>query len=370
MGSWTNLILKTAAGVEERLDRWRYKRRARRRDGAVIVPYRGFGTSNEIFLKGRVLEEKQLAPASDTRRVFHNLRAMYRRFESDEVPFARIAAAVHEHRIEVVADDEGYFDIRMPIVRQSDSGASDHRWLPVELSLLEPRTDADALHQTTGSALVPHAQASFGVISDIDDTILITNATQRLQMLRTTLFGNARTRLPFPGVSELYRALHRGADDAPNPIFYLSSSPWNLYDFLTEFMEIHQLPRGPLLLRDIGIDRTKFLKSSHESHKLAQIQHLMMTFPDLPFILIGDSGQHDPEIYRMAVEHFPERVPAVYIRDVSGSRRDDEVRALARAVRHCGGEMIVARDSRAIAEHAAKKGFVDPVAARHLLDAR
>ncbi len=367
MSFLTELIFRAGAGLEERLDRWRYALRSgSRRRRAVIVPYRGFGTSEEIFLKGRVLEEKPIPPASDEHRIWHNLRAMYLRFESDEVPFAKVAASIDERCIEVVADDEGYFDIRLPV--DADSTTAEHQWHPVLLSLLEPAADTDALPGTTGTALIPDRDASFGVISDIDDTILITDAAQRLRMLRTTLFGNARTRLPFQGVVELYRALHRGTGAALNPLFYLSSSPWNLYDFLTEFMEIHGLPRGPLFLRDLGIDRTKFLKTSHESHKLSQIMRLMRIYPAIPFILIGDSGQHDPEIYRMAVENFPGRVPAVYIRDVTMRRRAEEVRVLARAVRDHGGEMILVKDSRAVAEHAAQRGFIDPTTADSITD--
>ncbi|MBT8402107.1 MAG: DUF2183 domain-containing protein [Rhodothermia bacterium] len=364
----TDTIFRAGAALEERVDRWRYARHRRsRKRRAVIVPYRGFGTSDEIYLKGRVLDEKRIPPASDEHRLWHNLRAMYRRFESDEVPYARIAAFVEGHRVEVEADDEGYFDLRIPVGQDGNIVRSDHAWYPVNLSLVDPAPATDA-PPTTAAALIPHPDASFGVITDVDDTILITNAARRLQMLRTTLFGNARTRLPFPGVADLYRALHQGTGEAPNPVFYLSSSPWNLYDFLAEFMDIHQLPKGPLFLRDLGIDRTKFFKTSHESHKLAQIRRLMMTFPNLPFILIGDSGQHDPEIYRMAVEHFPGRIPAVYIRDVTTRGRDQEVRDLARSVRDYGGDMVLARDSGAVAEHAAQHGFVDPKTAENLIE--
>jgi phosphatidate phosphatase APP1 len=165
--------------------------------------------------------------------------------------------------------------------------------------------------------------------------------------------------LPFEGVAAFYRALHRGLEGRPrNPVFYVSSSPWNLYDLLVDFLTLKGLPKGPLLLRDLGLDRQKFIKSGHGTHKIAQVDRLFEMYPDLPFILIGDSGQHDPEIYKQVVERDPDRVLAIYIRDVSTPRRAREVQALATDVEAAGVPMQLVPDTEAAAEHAVAKEFI------------
>jgi phosphatidate phosphatase APP1 len=196
------------------------------------------------------------------------------------------------------------------------------------------------------------------VISDVDDTVVETGVTNRLAMARTVFLRNAYTRLPFAGVAAFYDALHRGGR---NPVFFVSSSPWNLYDLLAEFMELHGIPRGPLLLRDFGLDRGKLLKTSNREHKLAQIKPLFDTYPGLPFVLIGDSGEHDPEIYREVVQLYPGRVRAIYIRDVTAeAARDEQVRALGRELAETGADLLLVPDTEAAAVHAAERGWIRP----------
>src|SRR5690606_25328263 len=158
-----------------------------------------------------------------------------------------------------------------------------------------PIATDDAPVVATGRALVPPATARFGVISDIDDTVLWTNARNRLRMIAMLMRTNAHTRKPFKGVSAFYRALRDGASgDEGNPIFYVSSSPWNLYVPLVDFLDAQGVPHGPLLLKDYG-DHTLFAANEHGTHKSAAIERIFATYPRLSFVLIGDSGEQDPE---------------------------------------------------------------------------
>ena len=231
-------------------------------------------------------------------------------------------------------------------------------WHTVDMSYTN---DHGTSVETTAKFLVPPATAHWGIISDIDDTVLRTNSSNLLRMARLTFFNNAHTRLPFKGVAAFYRALHRGTSQSShNPLFYVSSSPWNLYDLLEDFFELHQIPMGPFFLRDFGIDETKFIKSGHGDHKLAQIEKIMTTYPDMEFILIGDSGEKDPEIFSQVVHDFKGRVKCIYIRDVTQTKRDEAIQKLATEVASAGIEMILIEDSEAAAKHAAEKGFIDP----------
>jgi phosphatidate phosphatase APP1 len=228
--------------------------------------------------------------------------------------------------------------------------------------LLSPKTGAENV-STTGLALVPPTTARFGIISDIDDTIIVSHARNLLKVAYTTFLSNARGRVAFPGVGAFYRALQRGTTDAEfNPIFYVSSGPWNLYDLLIDFMQLNQIPVGPIMLQDYGLEEKQLFSASHRDHKLAQIRKLLETYPDLPFILIGDSGQHDPEIYRKVLEEVPARIKAIYIRDVTPDTRDSEVHKLAEEARAHGGELILVQNSLEAAMHAVEKGFISATA--------
>jgi phosphatidate phosphatase APP1 len=171
------------------------------------------------------------------------------------------------------------------------------------------------------------------------------------------LLENALTRLPFPGVAAFYRALERGATGADaNPIFYVSSSPWNLYDVIDGFLEAQRIPTGPLLLRDWDFGR---LTNRHAGHKGTAIREIFDTYPELPFVLVGDSGQEDPEIYTRLVREHPGRVKAVYIRNVTPNvERTERIQALAREVAAAGSTLVLADDTLTVAKHAAMHGWI------------
>jgi phosphatidate phosphatase APP1 len=137
-------------------------------------------------------------------------------------------------------------------------------------------------------------------------------------------------------------------------VFYVSNSPWNLYDLLEDFLDVHGIPRGPLLLRDWSPRTT--LKAG-EAHKLAAIQQLLDAYPGLPVVLIGDSGERDPEIYRQVVLRHPGRVLAVYVRDVAPERHAD-VRAIAAELAAHGVELVFSPDTEAARRHALDHGLI------------
>ncbi len=346
-----------AHAAEVRFDRFRFglKRRLGLLDPFEVLPYRGYGTSRELFLRGRVLEVSGITGSGQADTVVQNLRNMVRRFASDEVAGARVRASFGEIQVEVVADEEGFFDLHLEL---PEPLADETGWQPVELELVSPAPPGGGPVRSTGRVLVPGG-AQFGVISDLDDTVVRSSATNVLKMAWIVLLNNAHTRLPFEGVSAFYEALQRGADGrAYNPIFYVSSSPWNIYDVLEDFLNVHDVPPGPLFLKDWSLG----VLGKHKDHKLGIIRRLLRTYPELPFVLIGDSGEEDPEIYRQAVREHPGRVRAIYIRDVTTAVRDAEIRAIAKEVRGLGVEMVFAPDTAVAAEHAASIDLIAPEA--------
>lgn len=358
MRGWKGGAVAAGRALEDRFDRLKFD--LRRRYGwarpTEVRPYRGHGTARTLYMKGRVLETGNIARSSEADTVRTNLRNMMRRFLSAEVPYARVRATFGDDLTvavaEAVADEEGFFDLRFELPEPLPEEQEGAAWRPVEVEVVWPEEDAGA--RATGSVLVP-SRASFGVISDLDDTVVKSDVTNLLKMARLALLNNAHTRLPFEGVAAFYRALQRGAGEF-NPIFYVSSSPWNLYDLLEDFLDVHGVPAGPLFLKDWGPTTLK----GHAKHKLAVIRTLLQTYPELPFVLVGDSGERDPEIYHSVVLDNPGRVRAIYIRDVTTPKRDAEVHAIAREVRASGVEMLLAETTAEAAEHAAANGLITP----------
>lgn len=361
MSTWKDALANAAVSAEARFDQLKEKLFGRLDADKPyrIVYYRGFGSPSAVWLKGRVLRERNLSTPSDQDTYWNNLLATYQRFETDEVPNVAVRVDAFGQMHTTTTDEEGYFEVTINPPNDLPPGRV---WFPVTYSLdgiTQPTTGEPVRKE--GYLMVSPPFSQFGVISDIDDTVLVTGATSLLQTARLTFLGNAYSRLPFAGVAAFYRALQSGpVTTLFNPIYYVSSSPWNLYDLLIDFFRIQGVPKGPILLRDLGLDPSLLSSQSHHTHKLAMIRKVLDVNPQLPFVLIGDSGQQDPEIYAQVVRDNPGRIKAIYIRDVStGSERDDSVQKLIQATQQFNVPMLLVADTVAAAEHAASLNLID-----------
>jgi phosphatidate phosphatase APP1 len=346
-------VVRSAARIELVVDRLTIGLRQRfgKAGPLAILAYRGFGTGDRVTVLGRVVESRSISLPSpgDTR--WRNAMRVVRTFHTREVPAAEVELRLGGNSARVKADEEGYFraSFATPGLPMGIEG-----WQPVDLELTACPLPGWSPLATRAEVLIPGARAALGIVSDIDDTVLQTHVTERLRMLWLTVSRNAHTRLPFPGTTELYRALVAGPTGAGrNPVFYVSKSPWNLYDFLVQFLDKHGLPRGPLLLRDVGLS-----VEAPMDFKSACIAELFATYPRLPFVLIGDSGERDPDIYVEAAARHPGRVRAIYIRDVGSSpARRKQLAALAGEARRLGCDMLCLRHAREALAHARRRGL-------------
>src|SRR4026207_802332 len=247
-----------------------------------ILAYRGFGNGTRARFYGRVVETLGVSVSSDRDSLFRNLINTLRRVDSDPLGVANVSVTYASNSIDGKADDEGFCGGWIDAVARVDQ-----EWTSYVAELV---TANDSV-QGTGEMLVPAPTATFGVVSDIDDTVIQSRVSNFLQAARTVMLGNARTRLPFPGVAAFYRALRNGGGgDEKNPIYYVSSSPWNIYGVIAEFMDVQKIPRGPILLRDWDIGWGTLSSTRHFDHKGTTIRNIMHTYPTLPFILIGDTS--------------------------------------------------------------------------------
>ena len=335
------------------------RRRASRNMGTNtpqrIVAYQGHSGPEMVHLAGRVLSNLPRGGPRDDDAWWQNLVNTWGQWESDEVAGAVVTLRYQDHERIVTTDEEGYYQADFPAGSPVTGGLL---WHTATASTGSAGRKIQAAHEI----MVPPADAGFGIISDLDDTVIHTGITSLLLAAKLTFLGNAKTRKPLEGVAALYHSLQRGTGGTPlNPIFYISSSPWNLHDLLIDFLHLNDIPPGPLLLRDLGLDLTKFIKEKGHGHKSEKALALLDIYPELPFVLIGDSGQDDPRIYAELAHHRPGRILAIYIRDVDPDIDSPRDQATHRAVEHAAEAevpMILARDSLSISEHARCLGLI------------
>lgn len=317
----------------------------------LILPYRSFANEKRIFIKGRVLKNSAIVETTSSGKL-RSLFNSFKRFGTREVPNQKVDITIENQAFSVTTDREGYFMI-------------DQAW-KVPHNLLHQEWIEPALSIDTGGSentdtlskaevLMPPNQASYGIISDVDDTILQThvNSLLRLRLLYATFLKPAHQRLPMEGIVELFKLLANGkSGKQKNPFFYVSNSPWNLYDLLEQFMDIQQLPKGPILLRDYGIKPA----GPFHAHKTVAITRILQMYPDLPFLLFGDTASKDADHYLDLYQQFPGQIKAIYIRFTKNTRNARRVRQLIEDQQN--ENICIVHSSQEIAQHARKTGLI------------
>lgn len=281
---------------------------------AILLPvYTTYGTPTKVIIRGRALED-DTKPAKADDSWLRNFRRSINEFESDEIPKLKLEVEFEGKSYSVTTDKEGFFELHLEPSPPLKPGIH-----PVNVKLAEahPRY----LSQPSQGQVHIHEdnQPSLGVISDIDDTILQSHVTDKLKLVECMLFKNSTTQDAVPGMAELYQALERQDQRQDGDIHYLSGSPVNFEERLGEFMSLNDFPKGSLDLKNLGFGPNTDKLRAQEEYKLGKLRKLFETYPERRFILIGDNGEKDPEIYRRIQGEYPDRVQGVLIRNV----RDD-----------------------------------------------
>jgi phosphatidate phosphatase APP1 len=286
----------------------KFKRWIGKLDLIRVELFLAFGNESEIFIKGRIIEAYKQSRPSEKQNALQNILASIRRYAGSSIPDARVKLRYQGNEIVLISNEEGLFEKRWVIPSQTKSDFA-------SLELMEDEGLKAEEKSISFEIIRIFENYPTGIISDIDDTVIISHATSIGKKLWLSISKNAYTRRPFPGVSEFYSHLSKQGD---HPVFYVSSSDWNLFDLIQDFLNYRNIPKGPLLLKDIHVNLKNIWKSGggNHDHKLEKISLLMSLFPGMKFILIGDSGQHDPELYTEIIEMYPGRVKAVYIRRI------------------------------------------------------
>ncbi|GHG50852.1 hypothetical protein GCM10012320_19860 [Sinomonas cellulolyticus] len=273
-------------------------RQARRGDYvAQVVAYQGYGSTRRVRVLGRIMYSRPgLHGSADA---FNNFRGWVS-FTSVPIQHAEVTVEIGASRAVVRADGGGVVDALVDV--------------ELEPGWHEVRMSADGAEPSTAHVRIVEPGARFGIVSDIDDTVMVTALPRPFLALWNTFVLSERARTPTAGMAVLLDRL--AAEHPEAPVVYLSTGPWNAAPTLQRFLGRNLYPAGPLLLTDWGMTPERWFRSGRQ-HKQENLARLAAEFPGIRWLLIGDNGQHDESIYAEFAAEHPASVAAVAIRQLS-----------------------------------------------------
>jgi phosphatidate phosphatase APP1 len=274
-----------------------------------VVSHTGYGSEDFVRVLGRVLltRRPEEHPGADAEATVSELRAAeeeqrgWRAFITAPSMNVPVTITVGRRTVHARSDRSGYIDVTV----------KDHGLDPGWHEVVIEAHDAESVQ---AAVCVVSPEATFGIISDIDDTVISTSLPRPLIAAWNTFVRTESARHVVPGMATLYRELLAEHPDAP--IVYVSTGAWNTSPHLNRFLKRHGYPLGPLLLTDWGPTNTGWFRSGQE-HKRSCLHRLANELPHIRWVLVGDDGQHDPKIYGDFAEERPDRVQAIAIRELT-----------------------------------------------------
>ena len=294
----------------------------------MIKVYHGYGHTHNLVVYGHVLKGRPVVRQTYTNNAIINIIHLLKLFFVKPFPHVTVRMRWQDRSFFATTGDDGFFKLEWTAKGEVAKG-----WHRVTVECIDE--NGAVLASDTGQVYVPYS-TQFVLVSDIDDTVMVSHSATIFKRLRELLIKNPRKRLQFLDLSDYYRrlALAHTHEGTPNPFFYVSSSEWNLYGYLDEFFTYNQLPPGIFLLSQLKrwFQLFKTGKTKHEG-KLVRITRILHVFPHQQFILLGDNSQSDPVIYTSIAEKFPGRIFAIYIRNVHTQKAGATARLLEGAQR-------------------------------------
>jgi phosphatidate phosphatase APP1 len=312
MQNHANIIVQQKPSFFERI-RQKILHAFRLTDQPVVKVYHGFGNDKNVTVFGHVFHFSPVPRKHYSKNFLTNTFALLRLFMVRPYKRAHLKMQWNDQWIYTQSEKDGFFRFEWTIDAPLKPG-----WHEVNVLLLGRRKENTPRASGKGSIYVPYSN-QYAFISDIDDTFLISHSSNFRKRLFVLLTENAHSRQPFEDVVKHYQLLSRaGVPHAEsNPFFFVSSSEWNLYDYIREFAINQKLPQGVYLLNQLKLF-SQLWKTGQNNHstKFMRIVRVLEAFPKQKFILLGDDTQEDPTIYASIVSHFPNKILAVYLRKV------------------------------------------------------
>lgn len=310
--------------------------------------YRGYANEEGLMVMGHVFNSSKVKDYNFEKNNFKNATAVINLFRRKTQANADVYLKHNNETIHTKTLEDGYFKFCIPLDSTVEYG-----WIDYEVSI---KNNNEILTEKA-SYIRPH-KGSLGIISDIDDTFLISHTSNPLKKIYVLLFRNVNNRKIYENVVAHYQALSsagRNNKNEQNAFFYVSSSEWNLYTFIIRFTEIHQLPRAVLLLKDIKTSLKDFIFTGRggHNHKFEKIKHILEFYPNLKYVLLGDDSQEDPFLYENICKIFPVNVKAIYIRQ-TGSSKLEKVKVVLNNLKDLNVEICYFKNSSEAIAHSKK----------------
>ncbi|MBF4560811.1 DUF2183 domain-containing protein [Microbacterium sp. VKM Ac-2870] len=291
------------ARLEYRFHAWRERRARARGLRPSVSAYPGYGGEDWVRVLGRVLIVPTVRPRRRARHRGDDASVRgWRSFAAVPVGYAHVTVTVDGVSHDVVADRGGVIDTVLPARLQPG-------WQPLTMSV-------EGSEPFETRVFIVGSDVRFGVISDVDDTVMVTALPRPLVAAWNSFVLDEHARQPVPGMAVLLERLVR--DHPGAPVVYLSTGAWNVAPTLQRFLRRHLFPPGALLLTDWGPTHDRWFRSGR-AHKEENLRRLAREFPQVTWMLIGDDGQHDDALYTEFTSAHPEHVTAVAIRRLSSA---------------------------------------------------
>ncbi|CAL66010.1 App1 family protein [Christiangramia forsetii] len=314
--------------------------------------YRGYVNDEELIVFGHLFESWAPDKYSIEKRGIKHAYAILHKFRIKPLENFEVRLKFKNLDITTKTQEDGYFRFTVPFKENLEPG-----WHQYEISCKM----YDFGMVELGELLKPFP-GKLGIISDIDDTFLISHSNSFFKKLYVMLSKNINKRKIFDDVVKHYKRLSRAGQDtehASNSFFYVSSSEWNLYDFIAEFSEIHELPKAVIKLKKIKTGLRDFVKSGrgNHDHKFIKIKDIISFYPNLEYVLLGDDSQHDPYLYERICKTFPKNIKAVYIRQTTG-KQNKKVQKLMANLESMNVSTCYFRDSEKAIHHSERENII------------
>ncbi|WP_411721620.1 App1 family protein [Mycetocola sp.] len=275
---------------------WLARRAVGRGWTPAVIPYSGYASANIARVLGRVV----LAPASVDPAARRGIPG-WRRLLTLECPGTEVQIEFSGVTLTVTSDEAGIIDARLSL----DS--------PLSTGTVKAQLHVNGRKPVPANVHVVNGESVRGVICDIDDTAWVTGISRPARAAWRTLRGTSASRQSVPGMARLLRAAIEGQQ---NPgVVYLSNGPWNLVGPVSRFLEKNRFPSGAVLMTDWGITPTRWFRDG-QKHKSSSLARLREELPHVTWVLVGDDGEHDPDLYGDMAKHHPDRVAAIALRQI------------------------------------------------------
>ncbi len=273
----------------------------------VIAIHHAYGTQERFRLEGRIAERHDVGEPRFSDSWLVNFWRSLRALRVEELKGTPLLLKFASRTWQLHSDKEGYFTLAGETPPQARTG-----WNPVLIEVAGGAVSTDA------SLLILPPGETLGIISDVDDTVVVSEVEDLSRLLRHSLLENHLQRLPVPGVAEFYHAiLARNALPETAPVMYLTAAPRQLVPTIRSFLEHNRFPTGVIVAKKITDGAGGDPLLDQERYKLARIERILADLPAARFVLVGDDGERDPEVFRAIRERYPSRIEAVYIRRVN-----------------------------------------------------